>query len=277
MKSVFDGSLRLEDGKAHGAEYVTGVLNGDAGLIHLHDIVNELSKRCQINKLCSVHVHIGSVDFNQEFIVYMYMLGMYLEDEIFSIMPASRSKSEYCNKIKKLDLSIKMNNSYDISIINAFERIRKIIGVVDKPEDYKISKEKDHPLGHCCGYKRDTPRYWWLNFVPAMYNIRSNKSYTIEFRNHSATLNYRKIENWILICMGIVNFVENYKKYIVPGITLADVLQKTYPKTHKNLISYIEKRKSLFGKSTNVVENNEYLRESNQNKKLTKKEIICAL
>jgi hypothetical protein len=220
-------------------------------------------------------VHIGSVDFTQEFIVYMYLLGLYIEKEIFSIMPKSRSKSEYCNKMTKIPISSPIHNaSYDISIINAFEQIRKVINVRDNPEDYKISKDKDHPLGHCCGYKRDTPRYWWLNFVPAMYNIRGNKSYTIEFRSHSATMNYRKIENWILITMGIVNFVENYKSLIRPGITLADIITKTYPKGHKNLIAYIEKRKQTFADFDDASEGREYGIANNVNKKLTKKEIV---
>lgn len=280
IQAVFDGSLRLEDGEAHGAEYVTGVLTGDAGLVHLQKIVSEISKRCMINKLCSVHVHVGGVDFNQEFIVYMYKLAQLLEKEIFAMMPKSRASSLYCQKIKPLDLTIDKETSYDISIKNNFEKIRNVINVVPVDEcNYKISKKKDHPLGYHCKYDKGTPRYWWLNFLPAMYNIRKNETYTIEFRCHSGTMNYRKIENWILIVMGIVNFVENHKNKIKPGLKLSDVIKTTYPKNHTSLNTYIKMRQALFTSSNTIgslMEQHEYETEENDNKKMTAKQIILS-
>ena len=278
MCAKFDGSLRLEDGNAHGAEYITGVLKGDAGLIHIYKIMNELSKRCAINKLCSIHVHVGSVDFNQEYIVYMYKLGLYIEKELFSMMPISRSKSEYCQKMKKIDLAVRDDSNHEIDIKNAFEEIRKIINVVDIKDGYKVSKKKDHPMGHCCGYKRDTPRYWWLNFVPAMYNIRGDESFTMEFRIHSATLNYKKVENWILICLGIINFVENHKRMIKPGITLRQIMTTVYPKNGTRLAEYIDKRKSIFSTGSSNTEVMEYSANENifDEHLKTKKQILTS-
>lgn len=277
MSAVFDGSLRLEDGEAHGAEYVTGVLSGDAGLVHLQKIVSEISKRCVINKLCSVHVHIGNVDFNQEFIVFMYKLAQILEAEIFSMMPKSRLNNAYCSKIKKLDLLVHQDSSYDISIKNNFEQIRNVINVVPTDQcNYKISKKHDHPLGYHCKYDKSTPRYWWLNFLPAMYNIRKNETYTLEFRCHSGTMNYRKIENWILIVMGIVNFVENHKDKIKEGLKLTDVIKLTYPKGHAALNKYIIMRQTLFNGHLvdSMAEQHEYTNQENANNNLSTKQII---
>lgn len=276
MCAKFDGSLRLEDGSAHGAEYITGVLKGDAGLIHIYKIINELSKRCAINKLCSVHCHVGSVDFNQEFIVYMYKLALLIEDEMFAMVPYSRSKSEYCQRMRKIDLPIRDDSHHEIDVKNAFEKIRSIINVVNPAEDYKISKKKEHPLGRCCGYKKETPRYWWLNLVPAMYNIRGDESYTVEFRLHSATLNYKKVENLILICLGIVEFVENHKRMIKPGITLGQIMKVAYPKNGNNLAEYIEKRKATFSNGSTALEGSEYSIQENKadTKVKTKKQIL---
>lgn len=247
----YDGSLKLDDGVAYGGEFITGILKGDAGFLHLYKIVNEISKRCRIDKRCSIHVHIGGVDFTQEFIVWMYKLAMIIESELFSIMPISRRKNVYCNVIKQLELPINFDSNYEHDVIKNFNTIKKVINYDEGFYNYKASKKNDHPMGHCCGYNKKTPRYWWLNFVPAMYNIRGNKSYTLEFRLCNATTNYKKIENWILICLGIVNFVENHKKLINNKITLSDIIETVYPRSCENIIRYINERKQKFSKQTN--------------------------
>lgn len=78
-------------------------------------------------------------------------------------------------------------------------------------------------------------------------------SFTVEFRLHSGTLSYNKISNWILICMGILSFVENKKQYLIDAILdnkvidLKTVLTKTYSKDKAAfLINYIEERKKIF-------------------------------
>lgn len=257
INCVYDGSLKDADGVARGGEYVSGILKGDAGLVHLHKIVQELNKRCEINNKCSVHVHIGGVDFTQEFIVYLYLLGLYVEKEIFSMMPQSRAKSEYCQKMTKLDLPILIGSMYDISIREAHDKILKTIALKDI-KDYKVAKKFDHPMGHNCGFRRDTPRYWWLNFVPAMFNVRGNESYTAEIRCHSATLNYNKIEKWVLIFMGIINVVESHKDIIKPGVKLSDVMRAAYPKSHKEINEYIDLRKKMFSGKGSEAEASEY-------------------
>jgi hypothetical protein len=249
----YDGSLKLNDGFAYGGEYITGILKGDAGFLHLYKIIDQISKRCMIDKRCSIHVHIGNVDFTQEFIVWMYKLAMIIEYELFSIVPLSRRTNAYCKAIMPLKIPININSNYEHDIIENFNAIKKIINFDLGTYNYTANKTKDHPLGHNCGYNKKTPRYWWLNFVPAMYNTRKNESYTLEFRLCNATMNYKKIENWILICMGIVNFVENHKKLINESITLSDIMQTVYPKSHENIIRYINERKQKFSEKNNSI------------------------
>jgi len=53
MFCEYDGSLRPEGGgDPVSGEYVTGVLTGNNGLLHLQKICNELSKRCTVDKKC---------------------------------------------------------------------------------------------------------------------------------------------------------------------------------------------------------------------------------
>lgn len=76
---------------------------------------------------------------------------------------------------------------------------------------------------------------------------------TIEFRVHSATTNYTKIKNWILICMGILFVAESKKHRIINSInsntpiTLKDVITWAYTGSNREkLLAYIELRKKTF-------------------------------
>src|SRR5690606_20647291 len=108
LKAVHDGSLRDPDGSGPwGKEYVTGVLKGDAGFKHLQEITKTIASKCKIDKRASVHVHIGSLKWNSEEIVIAYLLGEILEEELFSMLPKSRSINEYCRKLRTLTVKNK--------------------------------------------------------------------------------------------------------------------------------------------------------------------------
>jgi len=274
MKSVYDGSIRDNQGNKHvGGEYVTGVLFGDNGLRHLNKIVTELSQRCSINNTCSVHVHVGNLSFNKETIVLLWKTCQAVESELFAMLPTSRSTSLYCNKMKQLPIKFnKKGYSYDVLIDEYYKKIFKIISLGKEPCK-TINKEFNHPAGHSCGYDTSTPRYWWINFIPAMFNLKGKGNYTIEFRPHSATLNFIKIKNWILIVLGIVSFVENHQKFIINNdkITLRDIIKLTYPNKHEYLMEYINKRTEFFSVRGNnsLSEKSEYEPISNQNSSIT--------
>lgn len=286
ISSVKDGSLRDADGSGPwGAEYVTGVLKGDSGLEHLHKITKVLSKKCTVDKRASVHVHIGSLKWNSEDIVYAYLLGLMLEDEIFSMMPQSRMDNQYCKKLPKIDPHMlgRLNKTFDKSdykkIINlVYNKVFKIVSKGYKPSK-EFNKNTRHPQGPHGGWDRDTDhRYSWLNFTNIIFNQRGNfNSKTIEFRCHSGTLSYKKIHNWIKICMAIVEFINIGKKDILKAILsnetikLEDIISRIYPKSHKRLNDYIKLRKELFSMSLN--ENIDYVTEDSNIKSI--KDIIC--
>lgn len=297
LKCEFDGSLRdfpeQKKEEVLGGEYITGVLTGDAGMYQLQKICNILSKKCTINHRCGVHVHVGNINLNKETIVYLYLLGLILEGEIYSILPKSRSKNAYCRTLSPIHItSYGLGNSknpldYEATINTAYKEIFSIVSQGKEPSK-SWNKHKQHPMGAKCGYDKNTQRYCWLNFVTLMFNTKGGgkKSMTLEFRNHSATLNYTKIKNWVKICIAFVNFAENHQSSMRSGswtdkygvrhpINLETILLAAYPKTGKTVIEYIESRKQLFTNDTGSIEQEDYDTDKNGIRELSLKEAVC--
>lgn len=278
--AVHDGSLRGPDGEDPvGAEYVTGVLTGDTGFLQLKRLSNELTKRCTIDKRCGMHLHIGNFDFSKENIVLLYKVYYSLEMQLFKMLPKSRFNNKYCKKLPHINdcLYHDINDNYNTYIEKAYSSLIKWVSSIEGLPGKNNNKKLEHPLGHKCGYRPDASRYSWLNFVPAIYNTRSNvNAKTLEIRNHSGTTNYTKIKYWILIHMGIINYVENYKREILENenFSLNDIIKKVYPKSFCNIIEYIETRTNLFYPNDviSIPESIEY-NETNDDELLTLKTI----
>lgn len=251
-EAVKDGSLRDDNGELWGGEYVTGVLAGDEGFKVAKSFINELAKRCTIDKKCGVHVHLGNDSgFSDETIVYLYKLCLDIEQDIFNMLPASRRKNVYCKTLKKFNFDNFLKATNPIHYKRQLEHLyNQIAGWVSNRSDFNpaiYSKFEQHPDGPKCGYNQSTARYSWINLVPALFNTRGNESYTIEFRPHSGTLNYIKIRNWTLICMGILHVAENYQSIIrSKKLSLKEVIELAYPKKAKELKAYIDNRTKLF-------------------------------
>jgi putative amidoligase enzyme len=259
--AVHDGSLRDAEGHTYGGEYVTDVLWGDIGLQQAKLLCNELSKRCNVNKLCGVHAHLGGVDFNKENIVLMYWLYQKMEPTIFAMLPKSRRNNEYCRPLPPLKISLQNVQSNRDYYINLY--YNQIINILSQSGDAgeHINKKKDHPKGFKCGYDHSAARYCWVNFIPAVFDTRKTSRrvpgleghftspvQTIEFRPHSATTSYIKVKNWLFICIALVDIIDNFKSalYSNTDITLNEIIQLVYPKNHLELNNYIAKRTMKF-------------------------------
>lgn len=242
---VRDGSLNAGKG---GPEIITSVLTGDNGMQELKKICYYLTTRGKVDKYCGMHLHIGGFDFSKENIVYLFKLSKIIEEEIFQIVPPSRRNNEYCRKLDNLHLSsnIKNQNYNDYKIALDLD-INQIMTYIAHSGTPKISRKGNHPLGPKCGYNHSTPRYCWINFVPAVFNTRgSEESKTIEIRIHSGTTNYTKTKNWLLLWMGVIWYVENKKYDINENTTLETILTETYPKKGRKILNYFNERRKLF-------------------------------
>jgi hypothetical protein len=256
------GNKSLPDGNYVGREFVTGVLTGDSGMMHLQEICNELSKRTSVNKSCGLHIHVGSVDFSDEFLVLSYKLGFKLQNEIYKMLPKSRLKNEYCKLLPDLNLNYPKNltsEEYKLETNLLFKKLFSYYCDGQEPSSM-YNRKTSHPRGNNMGYDRSSLRYSWLNLAPCLFNLRNVKddngniqSYTIEFRNHSGTLNFFKIKNWILICFAFVNYIENNKFKIINDdkITIEDLINSCYKgKFAEKLIEYYYKRCKLFNQES---------------------------
>lgn len=177
MTCVRDGSL---NGRRGGPEFVTGVLTGDQGIMHLQDICAQLGKRGILNNSCGMHVHVGNMNFSRYEVVCAYKLGKMLQDELMAMQPPSRRNNEYCKKLPNVadfvtikggkqspeEFKIDLHKTYD----SIFEHI------AGTSASRHANKLTDHPRGGHCGYDRSTMRYCWLNFVPSVFNTRGQRS-----------------------------------------------------------------------------------------------------
>ena len=273
MMCVRDGSVNPEDGG--GPEYVTGILTGDTGVKHLQEICLELSRTTKINKTCGVHLHIGNIDFNQRFLINSYRLALILEEEIFSVLPKSRRDNVFCKKLKPFIFAPAIGNTTEdkLRIEEDYSKLFKYISFekTNNPT-FEYNKSKQHPLGAKCGYDRNTPRYCWINYVPAMFNTRNNGSYSLEIRSMQGSTNFTKIKNWLLFFMAFMSFVEKYPELIVNGLTMKDIIDFMLPKKSKVLNMYFNTRKALFIEQDS--ESKEYISSNEEEPKQSFKDLI---
>tara|TARA_R110002012_G_scaffold77863_2_gene198554 strand:- start:6908 stop:7933 length:1026 start_codon:yes stop_codon:yes gene_type:complete len=192
---VRDGSIQSMGGHT-AVEFVTGVLTGDRGVKQLKAILKELNKQgAKVNRSCGIHVHIGGASFNRQFSANAIRLGYQLQDELYSMMPPSRQNNSYCKKISD-NIGWNTREQKNETIANY------VFGAVELNNRYN----KKCDLG-----RYPSNRYSWLNLVRCNTASRGE---TIEFRLHSGTTDFKKIFNWLLICMSITNFAENNEKQI---------------------------------------------------------------
>lgn len=282
----------MRDGSIAGGEYVTGVLQGDAGLIELSKLLDLLRTTTSIDHTCGIHVHIGNANFNKAFTVFSYILGLRLEKEVFKLLPKSRTNNEFCDYLSKIGCSsveelvgIIKKHGFEAGVDICYDKIYSGMSYGDKP-DKNHNKLTPHKYGRYCGKYNSIPinknfRYKWLNIIPFNFNMKRANNLeeakaraTIEFRNHSASLSFLKIKNWVLFCMSFVNFVENHQQRIIDletDLTIENMLEIVFGNRSSKLITFFNSRKEFFqGKDA---EKEEYLNKSE--KTIKKKKEIC--
>lgn len=172
--------------------------------------LNSLKKVCkvineagaQVNKSCGLHVHFGAKDFTIAQWVRIIRNYAALESIIDSFMPNSRRGS---------------NNQYCKSIVN---RAQYLGGATTMDNIYNA-------------FSYD--RYYKLNVMA----FRGHQ--TIEFRHHSGTTDFVKIEAWVNFLRGLLEYSINNETIIsaqsideIPFLTNA---QKTYFNNRKSVLN----------------------------------------
>jgi hypothetical protein len=167
-KIVTDSSIR----GSKGFELVSPILQGEAGIIEMKKVCNILNQSgAKVNSSCGTHVHIDAQGINLASWKRIYINYARLEKVIDDFMPKSRKGN---------------NNFYSkgYSTITNFEA---------KISSARSLKDIDTFFGS---------RYFKIN--PKSY-ARHN---TIEFRQHSGTIEFGKINIWVRFLGNLITFSE---------------------------------------------------------------------
>lgn len=291
IKAEQDGSIIGDDGRKYGgAEYITGVLKGDSGFRQLKILCKELTLRTKVNSSCSVHVHLGNIVFDDEFIMYMYILAKKIERELFSYMASNRFTKDgekpnpYCKPLQGFRFS-SMKNLNKEEYNEAFKfNYNKVVEFLasGNPIGERFNRSTNHPQGSKCGYDKTSPRYSWLNLIPTYFDTRGDKTHTIEFRMMGETTSYIKIKAWALICMAISWFVENHKTDILNGyiggtdkkeLNVLNILRLAYPKKGEMLCEYLLSRHKSFSRDKGMSEIDFYIDDNTNFERVTLNDI----
>jgi hypothetical protein len=179
-------------------ELVSPILVGEAGLREL-EIVCRVLTECgaKVNKSCGTHIHFDAVGFDLNTWKRIYINYFRLENTIDGFMPRSRRTNTFCESLKN---------------IHRFE---------PKIESCTTLNEIASVFSH--------RRYYKIN--PVSY-ARHN---TCEFRQHSGTVEYIKISNWI-------KFLNNLVEYSKENLVIEKTLESLNNFNDSSLVDYLKER-----------------------------------
>ncbi|WP_185274738.1 amidoligase family protein [Chryseobacterium indologenes] len=192
-KFVSDGSIRGTNAK----ELVSPVLQGTDGLKDFRKACKALRlSNAKVNTTCGVHVHLDANDYSIENFRTLLKNQYFIENQIDKIMPRSRrvNNNRYCQGFRS------NNQSTFFQKIDACQTVNELSNLF-RTRYYKLNLQSFQRHG------------------------------TVEFRQHSASTNFLKIKNWILICARLVEFSKQ-------NILLTDINQIL----DENLQEYFEDR-----------------------------------
>lgn len=187
-----------------GYELVSPVLKGESGLDEVKAVCEALSEvGALINKSCGFHAHFGTDDFKESISVWrnLYINYATLEEDIDAFMPPSRRRNTYCASLKVRGWREKMENA------------RTLVEL-----EKAITKRSRY-------FKLNSQSYW--------------RHGTVEFRQHSGTIEFDKIRNWLLFCARLVELSKRERLGCGGERALAKLLDR-------GLAAFYKQRKQKF-------------------------------
>ena len=150
-------------------ELVSPILVGEEGLKELETVCWVLDAcDVKVNESCGFHVHMDASDFNMDAWKNLALTYKHLENVIDSFMPHSRRDNRYCKSMRSLSEAQ----------INGASTIHDLQRAFESDRYYKVNLE---------AYSRHR---------------------TVEFRQHSGTINFAKMEKWIRFLNGLIIFAQ---------------------------------------------------------------------
>jgi len=178
-----DGSVRNAENQG-GCEVVSPILQGEAGLEALRSVCNAVQTAdATVNRTCGMHVHVDVRDLSIDQIRNVLKAYGKFQDEINTILPISRRSNQYCRRLW--------------SSLTEANYLQRLDACTTVGQMYQISNT----------------RYMVINLR------RFVETGTIEFRQHSGTVEADKAVYWARWCLA---FVQTYKDIDVTQAAASD-------------------------------------------------------
>lgn len=166
-KVVTDGSL---GDYTRGAEIVSPVLTGEAGLAAIRKVCDVLvAEGVTVNRQCGLHVHVGARNRSVDWFQALIISYAHFEEVIDGVLPRSRRAD---------------NNSFCRSMRPFVEAVKRATDI------YGVCRAVANNQGPYARYRK--------------LNCESFARHgTVEFRQHSGTIEADKAVNWVLLCLSL--------------------------------------------------------------------------
>lgn len=166
-------------------ELVSPILTGGSGLNQASQVLDALKHtQLQVNKSMGFHVHVDVSSLSLQQVIKVCQNVIKYEDVIDALVPPSRrTGSAECDRF--------------------FQSNRQAM----EQAGYATNKARNQALASCTSLEElaemmnPNGRYHKIN----LENLITQRQPTIEFRQHSATSNPRKINSWVRFCITMVN------------------------------------------------------------------------
>lgn len=168
-------------------EIVSPILQGEDGLIQTQKVCEVLKAfGARINKSCGLHIHFDAQNFNLQTWKNLLINYANIENVIDKFMPESRRAD---------------NNRYCKSFKNDIEFIKKADNFDDIVDKMGIRYKKINTESYA-------------------------RHKTVEFRQHSGTIEFEKIKNWVLF---LHNLTVASERGIINGNSIEDLISINQP------------------------------------------------
>lgn len=183
-KITTDSSVtNYNTGTYAGLELVSPILKGDKGLDDLRTALTVLSNiGARVDRTCGLHVHHNASSFDHQQLINIVNLYYKYQKGINTILPKSRrtsARARYCKPIPTANLESMNDNSRYLNCSTGNQRLTKVV------HSFKT-------------------RYLVINLQAFL------RHKTVEFRQHSGTLDADKAEAWILLTYQMMRYASVY-------------------------------------------------------------------
>lgn len=182
FSQCYDGSLN-----SGGVEFVSRPMNGDNLFNTISNFCKKLNKKKYfVDRSCGLHIHM-EIPKEVNYLKKIYLFYEKFESILFKMVPKSRQNTSFCKKFKKY-YKINTEDIFKIKTLNDFKSM-----VYETKSRTSI---RSRTLKHS-----NAKKYCWINFHSIFYRG------TLEIRNHSGTTMDEKINNWLLLHLTILNYL----------------------------------------------------------------------